>query len=77
MDYCTLFPEGWWATCCEIHDSEYAMQIGKELADNNLFHCVVNSGTDPLTIVLSVVVATVMWVGVRMFGNRFYKGSKK
>jgi hypothetical protein len=29
MDYCTHFPEGWWATCCQAHDVAYAAQIGR------------------------------------------------
>lgn len=76
MDYCTSFLEGWWANCCEIHDSEYAMQIGKALADSNLLHCVATSGTDPLTVALSAIAGVIMFIGVRLFGSRFYKGAK-
>lgn len=76
MDYCTLFPEGWWSTCCEIHDKEYAAQIGQALADNNLFNCVINSGSDPITITLSLIIGFTMWLGVRVFGSKFYRGVK-
>lgn len=73
MDYCTLFPEGWWATCCEIHDKEYAAQIGQALADANLFNCVANSGSDQVTIILSLIIGVTMWIGVSVFGSKFYK----
>lgn len=76
MDYCTLFPEGWWSTCCQIHDTEYAMQIGQALADANLLKCVINSGGDPITIGLSVIIGVTMWIGVRIFGSKFYRGAK-
>ena len=38
MDYCTHFPEGWWATCCQAHDAAYAAQIGRIEADLGLRH---------------------------------------
>lgn len=76
MNYCTLFPDGWWPTCCEIHDAEYAAQIGKALADSNLFNCVANAGGDPITVGLSLVIGAVMWLCVRLFGSKFYRGAK-
>lgn len=73
MDYCTLFSEGWWAHCCAAHDADYAAQIGKLLADERLLQCVSASGDGGLVGVASVGVAGVMWLGVRIFGRRFYR----
>ncbi|MDG9930347.1 MULTISPECIES: hypothetical protein [unclassified Pseudomonas] len=42
--YCTLFPEGWWAHCCQIHDIDYSQQIGQALADERLQVCVAGLG---------------------------------
>ena len=43
MDYCTLWLEGWWAHCCQAHDTGYVRQIGQAAADNQLFLCVIQS----------------------------------
>lgn len=67
MDYCTLFPEGWWAHCCKAHDADYAAQIGKALADERLWQCV--AGGDPL----SWLVGGLMFAGVALFGRKYYK----
>lgn len=72
MDYCTGWFEGWWQTCCKVHDSEYAQQVGKALADSNLFNCVAHSGNSVLMASASVGVALIMWAGVSLFGKRYY-----
>lgn len=80
-DYCTLWPEGWWGDCCKQHDSDYLNQIGRAVADNDLFQCVMQSSPEVLTNHpmiaggLSLVVAGVMFAGVRIFGSYFYKRS--
>lgn len=73
MDYCTWFPEGWWADCCQAHDLAYAAQVGKELADAALFQCVSASASAPVMAAASAVAGGLMWLGVRVFGRRFYK----
>lgn len=82
MDYCTLWFEGWWAHCCEAHDLGYALETGKALADDALFSCVVNSlpqlatenpALAGLASLASLIVGGTMWLGVRVFGGRFYK----
>lgn len=73
MDYCTLFPEGWWAHCCKIHDADYAAQVGQAVADSGLLQCVASSGDGYVLGAASAVVGGVMWLGVRVFGRRFYK----
>lgn len=73
MDYCTLFPEGWWAHCCAAHDADYLAQIGKLLADERLLQCVASAGDGGLIGAVSFGVAGVMWLGVRLFGRRFYR----
>jgi hypothetical protein len=67
-DYCTLWPEGWWAHCCQAHDLAYAAQSGKAAADSALWQCVATSG-EPA----SWVIGAVMFVGVTVFGRRFYR----
>lgn len=74
MDYCTLFPEGWWAQCCMAHDAAYDGQIGQALADDLLWQCVAASAPDGTLLGLaSVGIASVMWLGVRLFGRRNYR----
>lgn len=72
-DYCTLWPEGWWASCCKAHDDAYLAQAGKALADSDLLVCVAQSAPTPVLAAASAVVGLVMYVGVRAFGSRFYR----
>lgn len=76
MDYCTSFPEGWWAACCKAHDNDYVAQIGKALADERLLQCVASSGDGVVIGVASAVIGGAMWLGVRIFGKKFYKKAK-
>lgn len=77
MDYCTLWPEGWWAHCCAAHDAAYAAQVARDVADKALLQCVVASATSsPALAVVSAVVGTVMYVGVRLAGRFFYNKAK-
>lgn len=82
MDYCTLFPEGWWAHCCQAHDTGYVDQIGQALADERLFSCVASAlpsvaAEHPVLAAAagaaSLVIGGGRWLGVRAFGRRFYK----
>ena len=82
MDYCTGWFEGWWAHCCQAHDAAYAAQVGQAVADGQLLSCVVQSlpafaVDNPLLAgavgVASAAVGGAMWLGVRVFGRRFYK----
>lgn len=75
MDYCTSWFEGWWADCCAAHDLAYSAQIGKAAADLALATCVAGSGHGPLIGAASVVIGGVMWLGVRVFGRKFYKNA--
>lgn len=85
MDYCTLWPEGWWAACCQAHDAAYSAQIGKLLADERLQQCVSASLPDfaaahPVmagaAACASVAMSWVMYCGVRAFGGRFYRRAR-
>lgn len=76
MDYCTMFLEGWWSTCCKAHDEAYTAQIGKAVADSQLFSCVAHSDPTLIGGVVSVAVAGAVWAGVKLFGKRFYKAAK-
>lgn len=77
MDYCTWFPEGWWAACCAAHDLAYSSQVGKDLADQALLACVANSANGPVLGAASFAVAGLMYAGVRLFGRRYYKNAAK
>lgn len=85
MDYCTLWLEGWWAHCCQAHDADYAAQVGQALADERLLACVASAlpelaANHPVAAagfgVASVVVGGVVFLGVRVFGSRFYRKAK-
>ena len=61
MDYCTLFPDGWWAHCCAAHDAAYAAQAARSVADMDLLRCVAASATSsPALAVVSAVVGVAM-----------------
>jgi hypothetical protein len=86
VDHCTAFIEGWWAACCASHDSSYAEQIGRLLADDRLWSCVTHSlpavAVDNPVIAaacagVTAVIGGVMWLGVRVFGGRFYDRSRR
>lgn len=77
MDYCTWFPEGWWSTCCAAHDLAYGTQVGQAIADQALLACVAHSGASPATVGVSVAVGGLMWLGVRLFGRKYYKAAAK
>lgn len=77
MDYCTLFPEGWWSHCCAAHDADYAAQIGQAAADAALLQCVATSADGDLIGIASALVGGVMFLGVRLFGRRYYRKAKK
>jgi hypothetical protein len=76
MNFCTWFPEGWWSTCCEIHDKAYADQIVQLIADKALFLCVATSGTNVFEMIAGLAIASVMFIGVRVFGKHYYNKSK-
>lgn len=78
MDYCTWSPEGWWAFCCARHDQDYLAQIGKWLADERLWQCVTQAGGDnPVMVVVSGMVASIMLAGVGLFGRHWYNKARK
>lgn len=77
MDYCTLFPEGWWSHCCAAHDADYAAQIGQAVADVTLLQCVATSADGGLIGIASALVGGVMFLGVRLFGRRYYRKARQ
>jgi len=73
-DYCTNFPDSIlgksYAYCCYIHDVHYsnqpvALEMTRLIADNMLFKCVRKKR--------GLLVATLIWLGVRIFGAKYYK----
>ena len=81
MDYCTGWFEGWWAHCCSAHDDGYLAQAGQVQPDVSLLTCVASSLPDVewanLLAWLSVLIAMVMHVGVRVFGGFYYRRAGK
>lgn len=66
--FCTLFWDGDWGKCCQIHDLEYGMLVNKLAADWHLFTCVGASNW---------LIALIMFAGVSIFGWFFYPRKKK
>jgi len=61
-----MFPEGNWGSCCKLHDRRYEnKRLTRKQADELLYRCVVRKH--------SRFIATIMWLGVRMFGWYFYR----
>lgn len=77
MDYCTLWFEGFWSDCCKAHDLAYDMQIPRAIADADLTTCVALATNSPGAAWVGAIAAGVMFVGVRVFGKRFYKKAAK
>lgn len=79
QDYCTSFPESLFGIdlsyCCKAHDVAYQTQVPKNEADIALFKCVYDSA-DGWLAVPSLLIASLMFAGVSLFGSRFYKRSK-
>lgn len=73
MGHCTLWLEGWWSNCCAAHDASYAEQVERLVADTDLFMCVAASAPTPVLAAVSAVIGGIMWLGVRVFGARFYR----
>lgn len=76
-NYCTLFPDKTfaldWKHCCKAHDEAYELQVDRGDADKELFKCVYDSTDNALLVVPALLVASVMYLGVRAFGRRFYR----
>lgn len=71
-DYCTNFPDKIlgkdYSFCCYIHDIQYNHKyatMSRWQADKDLFKCVKKRR--------GLLVATMMWLGVRIFGGIYYK----
>lgn len=60
-DHCTLWFEGTWSECCARHDRRYAnKRLTRYQADILLYRCIKRKS--------NIVMASVMFVGVRLFG---------
>lgn len=68
-DYCTGWDEGNWSDCCENHDKDYGENSTKTRlqADIDLLKCVWKR---------SKINSVLMFIGVRLFGSRYYKRNK-
>jgi len=75
QDYCSNFPDKIlgknYSYCCYIHDMHYSdiplasEKMTRLKADNALFGCVRRKR--------GLVVASLMWIGVRIFGGKYYR----
>ncbi len=73
-DGCTMWFDGEYKGCCEKHDLAYFKSSGwrsRLKADNGLFKCVANLGPPYLWS------ASIMWIGVRIFGSSWFPIHKK
>lgn len=67
-DGCTLWPDGDWVRCCNLHDLDYASGVDKITADLDLATCVAHTGHG--------IMALIMLAGVTLFGWLFYRKRK-
>lgn len=78
-DYCTHWLDriySWsWSGCCKYHDLAYASGVDRLLADEALRDCVINSSHGWLAAAASIM-GGVMFLGVRLFGNRYYRAAQ-
>ena len=71
---CTNAPNGDFNHCCQEHDAYYSDgSISRLEADNRLFKCILRKDRTFINMLWHVVVASVYWVGVRLFGKGKYK----
>ena len=73
MDYCTLWFEGFWSSCCKAHDLAYEVGVLRSIADSDLATCVAHIATTPSTGIIAAGAAGLMYLGTRLFGWKFYK----
>lgn len=78
-NHCTLFPDKSykldWQHYCKAHDKAYELQVDRREADQELAKCVYNSA-DGVFVIPALIIATVMFLGVRVAGKRFYNKAK-
>lgn len=67
--FCTLWWDGVWGKCCELHDIAYSMNFDKFQADLELGLCVAQTG--------NIGMGILMFIGVAVFGVFFYPWFKK
>lgn len=72
---CSNSPNGDFNHCCQEHDAYYEDgSLSRLDADNRLFVCIITERERSfINQAWHVVVASVYWVGVRLFGKRYYK----
>ena len=78
-DGCTNAPDEKFRTCCEIHDEDYSesTELTRLEADNKLFKCILRKGDWFIVSGLYyLVIASIYWCAVRLFGGSRYKGKK-
>lgn len=79
QDYCTLFPDKLfgvdYSLCCFLHDIAYGGLADRKEADIALRDCVSLLFSET-NLILGAVVATLMYLGVRLFGRSFYRQGK-
>lgn len=67
--YCTLWWDGVWSHCCQVHDMAYGLGLDKFQADLDLAVCVAQTG--------NLGMGVIMFLGVAILGVFFYPWSKK
>ena len=71
-DGCTGAPDLWFRSCCVAHDLAYRNpEVGhtRVKADRNLWRCIRNKTHG------GVILASVYWLGVRLFGGRAWRAN--
>lgn len=64
-DGCTLWFDGVWRHCCDVHDIAYEIGADKAVADLELAVCVAKTGNAGM--------AFLMLLGLTLFGGIFHR----
>jgi hypothetical protein len=79
-DYCTLFPDALFGVdyryCCHLHDIAYGSLLNRNDADWDMYICILDQ-FPASQFILGLVIGTIMYMGVRLFGRTFYRMGKK
>ena len=61
---CTMWPEGWWQSCCISHD------LGA-MPDSGFLWCVAQTAPNTALAIAGVFIGAVMFIGLKLLGPAY------